>query len=74
MNNGRVYLWEPAQTGARAGTVCTAVVPLPRLDADGRGRLWGRYVRVRNAGWVNVCDAATGEIRSLPIGDARPNE
>jgi hypothetical protein len=68
MTLGRVYVWEN-------GRVRSANVQLPRLNPqpDGRGGLSGRFVRVRNGGAVNVPDPATGEIRPVPFGDARPN-
>ena len=52
------------------------IVPLLRLDAEGegRGRLWGRFVLVRNGGAINVLDPATGTIQAIAIGDAQPDE
>ena len=41
---------------------------------EGRGRLWGKFVRVRNAGWVKEVDSPSRELRSVPLGDARPDE
>lgn len=76
MRRGYVYVWTPpGPSGSRGGRVTAAVVPLLRLETDGgqSGRLWGRHVRVRNDGAVNEPDSATGSVRGVSIGDARPN-
>ncbi len=72
---GRVYVWTPERTRPLGGCVTSSTVPLLRLDTNGEGkdRLWGRYVRVRNGGTVNEPDV-TGEVRVVPMGDAQPNE
>src|SRR5262249_52766370 len=45
-------------------------------DKEGRGigRLWGRYVRVRNAAIVNRPDVINALPRPVPVGDALPND
>lgn len=75
MNRGRVYLWSPDPASTRGGSVGVSIEPLPRLDleGEGRGRLWGRHVRVRNGGEINEPDLTSGGVRVLPIGDAQPN-
>ena len=75
MNCGRVYGWFPDPAHPLNGRVSKEVVPLSNLDTEGegKGRLWGRYVRVRNAGWVNEADPLTGKIRPAPLGDAEPD-
>lgn len=75
MRLGRVYVWTLDPGSPLGGRVTVAVVPLPRLKArgPGSGRLAGRYVRVRNGGWVNAPDPATGTVRATPLGDAQPN-
>ena len=72
---GRVYLWTVDPSHLLGGRVTAMVVPLLRLDQDGEGsgRLWGRYVRVRNDGVVNRPDPATGSARPILIGEAKPN-
>src|SRR5437588_513413 len=72
---GRVYLWTVDPSHPLGGRVTAMVVPLLRLDQDGAGsgRLWGRYVRVRNDGVVNRPDPATGSARPILIGEAKPN-
>jgi hypothetical protein len=76
MSSGRVYTWTPDPTLQLGGRVTAAIVPLLHLDeeGEGRGRLWGRYVRVRNAGAINVLDPSTGAINAIQIGDAQPDE
>src|SRR5207302_637030 len=73
--SGCVYLWTADPSRPLGGTVTAAVVPLLRLDNQGagRGRLWGRFVRVRNDGVVSRPDPATGSARPVLIGDAQPN-
>src|SRR5262249_13447004 len=68
-SHGRVHLWV-------SDRVVTRVVPLERLDEGGPGpaRLWGRFVRVRNASIVNEPGARPGEFVPVAIGDARPDE
>ena len=75
MNRGRVYVWLPDSAHPLGGRVTKEVVPLSNLDLEGagQGRLWGRYLRVRNAGWVNEADPLTGQIRPTPLGDAQPD-
>ena len=75
MNNGRVYVWTPDSRELLGGRVEKAVVPLPGLtpDAEGKPRLSGRLVCVRNGGWVNSPDS-DGGVRAVPIGDAQPDE
>ncbi len=72
MNRGRVYTWILEPGRSLLGRVEKVVVVLPNLDSEGegKGRLWGRHVRVGNAGWVNETDPATGRIRPVPLGDA----
>lgn len=76
MNYGRVYIWTSDPTSALGGRVTAAIVPLPRLDqeGEGRGRLWGRHVRVRNGGAVSVLSLDTGAIYPSAIGDAQLDE
>jgi len=76
MSNGRIYLWTPPTDGSFGGRVTVSIAPLPRLDAqeDGKPRLRGRYVHVRNGGAVNELDQATNSVRSASIGDAEPDE
>ena len=75
MNCGRVYIWHCDPTHTLHGRVAREVVRLPNLptEGEGKGRLWGRHVRVRNAGWVNEADSATGKPRAVPLGDAQPD-
>lgn len=42
-----------------------ATISLPRLE--GNGRLCGRFVRVRCAGWLNTEDGSS--VRRIPLGD-----
>ena len=53
-----------------------SVLPLEHLDTEGPGRdrLWGRFVRVRNAGMVNEPAPRVGEVVPVSIGDARADE
>lgn len=76
MPRGNVYLWIPDPGNTLRGRVIVSKVPLPRLDmaGEGCGRLWGRYVRVRNGGEINEPVAANGGSRIVPTGDAIPNE
>src|SRR5262245_57275813 len=75
MGRGRVYHWTPDRAHPLGGRIDLRVVSLPNLDILGveAGYLWGRYVRVRNAGWLYRRDLATGGRRAVPIGDAQPN-
>src|SRR2546426_379939 len=75
MNRGRVYVWIPDPSTPLHGRVRTQRVALEELDeqGEGKGRLWGRFVRIRNAGWVKGQDARTGDIRPVPLGDALPD-
>src|ERR1700730_4902409 len=75
MTYGRVYLWIPDPRNTLGGHVTVGSVPLPRLDTwiEGRGRLWGRHVRVRNGGEINAPLASESGSRIVPIGDALPN-
>ena len=76
MPRGRVYVWVPDPASPPGGGVTTSIEPLRRLDpeGEGRGRLSGRYVRVRNGGEVNEPDPGNGGVRAAGIGDAQPNE
>jgi hypothetical protein len=76
MSLGRIYTWELLPGSSFDGRVSVSMVPLPRLDTrgEGKGRLWGRYVQVRNAGSVNVLDPATGTAKAITLGNAPPNE
>ena len=75
MNCGRVYLWIPDPQSTLGGYVTVSRLPLPRLDSrvEGRSRLWGQHVRVRNAGEMNAPLALKTGSRIVPIGDALPN-
>ncbi len=75
MRRGRVYTWIPDSARGQGGHVTQAIMPLLRLDTEGEGngRLWGRYVRVRNGGALNEPDPVTGNIRAVPIGEAQMN-
>src|SRR5262245_61517731 len=76
MNRGRVYRWFPDPAHPLRGIVKTQRVALRNLDTvgEGKGRLWGKFVRVRNAGCINQKDPQTGELRRVAIGDAQPDE
>ena len=76
MNRGRVYGWFPDPTHPSHGWVKTKRVTLRNLDehGEGKGRLWGKFVRVHNAGWINEKNQVSGEFRSVPLGNARPDE
>src|ERR1700680_2063195 len=73
ISHGRVYRWIPDAANRLGGRVTAGTAPLPRLDTtgEGRGRLWGRHVRVKNGGEIN--EPSNGRVRIVPIGDARPN-
>ena len=75
MAYGRVYVWIPDPRSTLGGHVTVSSVPLPRLDTSikGRGRLWGRHVRVRNGGEINAPLASKSGSRIVPISDALPN-
>src|SRR5262245_33514993 len=75
MNRGRVYRWCPDPAHPLHGRVKTHRVRLRNLDktGGGRGRLWGKFVRVRNAARVKEMDPQTGAVRSVPLGDAQPD-
>jgi hypothetical protein len=75
MPSGNVYLWILDSRSALGGYVTVSSVPLPRLDThgEGRGRLWGLHVRVRNGGEINEPVPASSGTRTVPIGDAVPN-
>ena len=75
MSDGRIYTWALNPDNPFNGCVTMSIAPLPRLDAprEGKERLWGRYVRVRNGGGVTVLDPATGTVQSVAIGNAQPN-
>ncbi len=75
MSDGRIYTWALHPDNPFEGHVTVSMAPLPRLDAqgEGKGRLWGRYVRVRNGGSVTVLDPATGTAQSVALGNAQPN-
>ena len=76
MNRGRVYGWYPDPDHPLAGRIRTKRVALKNLDTsgEGKGRLWGKYVRVRNASWIKEKNPQTGDVFSVPLGDARPDE
>ena len=76
MNHGHVYGWHPDPAHPLHGRVETTRVALENLDeaGKGKGRLWGKFVRVRNAAWVKEKDPHTDDIRPLPLGDAKPDE
>lgn len=76
MNRGRVYLWTSHAAHPLGGSVRMACVPLPRLELDGREnrRLFGRFVRVQNAGVVRQPEPGGTGTRAIPIGDAQPNQ
>src|SRR5262245_38513082 len=75
MNRGYVHEWIADPVHPLGGLIATRVVDLARLDSDGRGlgRLWGRFVRVRNASIVNRPDPVTTLPKAVPVGDALPN-
>src|SRR5256885_16065120 len=74
MQRGRVYRWPSDPASTRGGSISVSIESLPRLDqeGEGRGRLWGRFVRVRNSGEVNEPGQIGGGVRILHIGDAQP--
>lgn len=76
MNNGSVYLWETQTPHPFHGRIVKTITPLLHLDSDGegRGRLWGRFVRVCNHGVAYEPDGATSNPHPAPIGDAQPND
>src|SRR5262245_61676794 len=55
MNRARVYGWFQDPAHPLHGRVKTKRVGLKNLDetGEGKGRLWGKFVLVRNAGWLN---------------------
>ena len=69
---GRVHLWIPGTAGGPGGCVETRIAPLERLDDQGPGlrKLWGRFVRVRNAGVVHEPGREPGAVVAVPLGDA----
>ena len=76
MNRGRVYGWFSDPTHPLHGWVKTKRVTLDYLDetGEGKGRLWGKFVRVRNAGWIKEENPQTGAIDPVPLGDVKPDE
>jgi hypothetical protein len=74
MTTGNVYVWIPDPRNTLGGHVAIRRVSLPRLEPTGETpvRLWGRHVRVRNGGAINVPDVAGGT-RVVPLGSAVPN-
>ncbi len=72
MNLGRVHVWQRDRELPLGGRVVTRVVPLRNLDPD-RGALSGKYVRVRNAGWLNEPRSDGAGVEPAPLGDARPD-
>lgn len=72
---GSVYLWTLDAQKDCGGRVYKAFAPLERLTCDvaGDAGLQGQFVHVRNGASTNVLDEATGAIRSMPIGNARPD-
>ena len=77
MNQGRVYLWDLDPANLLGGRLRASIVPLERLDADGHatGRLSGHYVRVRNAGCINMPLIEGGKLHpvAVAVGDAAPD-
>jgi len=73
VNLGRVHVWERDPEAPLGGRVSCRVVPLQNLDAGG-GRLSGKWVRVRNAGWLNEPRPDGEGVEPTPLEDARPNE
>jgi poly-gamma-glutamate capsule biosynthesis protein CapA/YwtB (metallophosphatase superfamily) len=75
MNRGNVHLWDVDPQHPQGGRVVTRAVPLPYLDSVGRGagRLWGQFVRVRNASCLSRPDPLSDELKPVPVGDALPN-
>ena len=73
---GRVYVWRPDPQRLVGGRVELSIVPLPRLDApvDGRMRLSGQYVEVRNAGEIHIPGTGAGSLQMMKLGDAEPDE
>lgn len=69
MSVGRVHTWARDRNAPLGGHVVTRVAPLQHLDAS--GGLSGRYVRVRNAGWLNGPPACGSGVVPTPLGDAR---
>src|SRR2546425_12692073 len=76
MPRGRVYVWVPDPASPPGGGVTTSIEPLRRLDphGDGRGRLWGRYVRVRNGGGGKEAGPGKGGGRAAGGGGAQTDE
>jgi hypothetical protein len=76
MSHGRVYLWTPDVQNDSGGTLRATIVPLPNLDenGEGKGHLWGRFVRVKNGGAINEPDELTGDVKVVQIGNAAPDE
>src|SRR5262245_60792310 len=72
---GRVHLWIPDPAQTLGGRIETTVVRLERLDSEGPGkdRLWGQYVRVRNAAVLNRPGSKHDEVVAIPVGDAQPD-
>src|SRR5262245_20958496 len=75
-SRGRVYVWTPDPSHELGGRVALAIVELARLDREGpgAGRLWGRYVRVRNDAVIPAPGATPGSAEPLALGDAQPDE
>lgn len=73
---GRVFVWTHDPQTFTGGRVSPSIEFLPRLDqeGEGRGRLWGRHVRVRNGGEINEPESTNGGVRAVPIGDALPDK
>ena len=73
---GRVYEWIPDRGLELGGRAVVSDVELQRLDdgETGGSRLWGKYVRVRNAGVVHAPGAEHGSVVPVALGDATPDE
>ena len=76
MPSGRVYEWIPDRGLELGGRAVVSDVELERLDDGeaGGSRLWGKYVRVRNAGVVHAPGPEPRSVVPLALGDAKPDE
>ena len=68
MTRGRVYEWIPDRKRPLGGSARVALVPLGKLEAP--HELVGKYVRVENAGQMNVPGPCEGEIARVPLENA----
>lgn len=73
---GRVYEWIPNRSLELGGTAVVSDVELQRLDEGdaGAARLWGKHVRVRNAGMMSEPGDEPGSVVPVALGDATPDE